>query len=53
MEKITNKVLLLLSNGIPKMDLAYELGISRPTLDKRLRNHDWKKGEVAIIKMMA
>lgn len=35
-----------------KVTLAEKLGISRPTLDKRLKLGNWKKGELAIIDLL-
>lgn len=32
-----------------KEDVALELGISRPTLDKRLKFNTWKKSELTHI----
>jgi len=43
---------MLNSNRITKVDLAERLGIQRPTLDNRLKNHTWKKGELEIIKSL-
>jgi hypothetical protein len=35
-----------------KFDLAAKLGISRPTLDRRLKNNDWKVTEMVFIKSL-
>ena len=35
-----------------KYEIADTLGISRPTLDNRIKTHSWKKGELEIIKSM-
>jgi hypothetical protein len=43
---------MLNSNRITKVDLADKLGIGRPTLDVRIKNHSWKKGELEIIKTL-
>jgi len=43
---------MLNSNRIKKVDLAEKLGIGRPTLDSRLKNNKWKKGELEIIKSL-
>lgn len=49
-EKHTMVVRSLLDCSIfTKTDLAEKLGISRPTLDTRLKLGNWKKGELAII----
>ena len=37
---------------ITKFDLAERLGISRVTLDTRLSKDNWKKGELAILKLV-
>lgn len=51
--KPTDKVKAKIETGqITKFDLAKELGIGRPTLDRRLKNEKWKKGEIAIIQML-
>lgn len=42
----------LQSNLYTKVTLAEKLGISRPTLDKRLKFGNWKKGELAIIETL-
>lgn len=36
-----------------KSELAERIGISRPTLDTRLAQHNWKKGEISLIYSMA
>lgn len=41
---------MLYSDRITKIDLSERLGIGRPTLDIRLKNNSWKKGELEIIK---
>lgn len=47
------KVEALLNSGrISKIDMAEKLGISRPTLDRKLKSSLWKKGELEIIKGM-
>lgn len=40
------------SGQITKFDLAEKLGISRVTLDTRLTKDNWKKGELAILKLV-
>ena len=52
-EKHTTVVKALLDcNIFTKTDLAEKLGISRPTLDTRIKQHNWKKGELAIIETL-
>lgn len=41
---------MLFSDRITKVELSERLGIGRPTLDNRLKNNKWKKGELEIIK---
>ena len=44
----TDKCLVILRRSInfgTKKELSKELGISRPTLDKRITEHNWKKLE--------
>ena len=43
---------MLNSYRITKIDLADKLGITRPTLDKRLKLNNWKKGEMQLIKTL-
>lgn len=51
--KATEKVLMKISSGkSTKMEVAETLGISRPTLDKRITNGSWKKGELKIIESL-
>lgn len=51
--KATEKVLTKIQTGkITKSDLADTLGISRPTLDKRIINDSWKKGELKLIESL-
>lgn len=40
------------SNRATKYDIAEKLGITRPTLDNRLKNNSWKKGELELIKSL-
>jgi predicted XRE-type DNA-binding protein len=48
---ITDKVNMLINTSrFSKMELSDIIGISRPTLDNRLANNSWKKGEIEIIK---
>jgi len=35
-----------------KVELSELIGIGRPTLDSRLKNNSWKKGELEIIKSL-
>lgn len=52
--EVTKKVKQRLDAGmITKIDLAELLGITRVTLDTRLRRENWKKGEIVLIKQMA
>lgn len=49
----TIKIMAMLNSGrITKYNLAEKLGIGRPTLDTRLKNNSWKKGELEIIKSL-
>jgi hypothetical protein len=45
MEKVTNRIL----EDNSKTWLADQLGITRNTLDVRLSNQKWKKGEIIIL----
>jgi len=48
---ITNTLQRLLDGSdLTKQDLAEEIGISRTTLDVRLKTSNWKKSEVTLIK---
>ena len=47
----TQRVLRLLLKG-NKKEVAKEIGISRPTLDARLKFHSWKKSEINLIKTL-
>jgi predicted XRE-type DNA-binding protein len=48
---ITDKVNMLINTSrFSKIELSDMIGISRPTLDNRLANNSWKKGEIEIIK---
>ena len=33
-------------------EIAGKLGISKPTLYTRLKQHNWKKGEIELIKIL-
>ena len=47
---ITNRVeIWMVKNNHTKAETAIELGISRPTLDKRLEKHNWRKLEIKHI----
>ena len=50
LETTTKARLLLLDNSVDK--LASMIGISKPTLYTRLSEHNWKKGEIALIERM-
>lgn len=51
--ELTKRIRQKLDAGqITKFDLAEKLGISRVTLDTRLVKDNWKKGELAILKMV-
>ena len=52
MELITKQVKDILTNKYNKLEFSELLGISRPTLDTRLKKHNWKKTEVSFIKKM-
>lgn len=47
----TSKIVAMLNSGvITKTELSEILDMGRPTLDRRLIKHNWKKGELEIIK---
>lgn len=49
----TKKLEILLNEKfISKTNLSEKLGVSRPTLDTRIKKHNWKKGELAIIDLL-
>ena len=48
---ITQKVLRLLLKET-KEEIHKKIGISRPTLDARLKFHSWKKSEITLIKTL-
>lgn len=51
--EITKRVRQKIDAGqITKFDLALKLGISRVTLDTRLEKDNWKKGELALLKLV-
>tara|TARA_R110000751_G_scaffold119480_1_gene220034 strand:- start:3468 stop:3629 length:162 start_codon:yes stop_codon:yes gene_type:complete len=50
--KTTEIVNGLLNFRFTKTDLALELGISRPTLDARIKDHSWKKSEVVMVRFI-
>ncbi len=51
--KPTEKVKSIIETGkLTKVELAEKIDISRPTLDKRIINDSWKKGEVKIIESL-
>lgn len=51
--KATEKVLMKIQAGkATKYEIAETLGISRPTLDKRIIKGSWKKGELKIIESL-
>ena len=43
---------LINSSRFSKIDLSEKLGISRPTLDNRIKFNNWKKGEIELIKSL-
>ena len=49
--KTTEKVILELglNRNFKKKDLAEKLGISRPTLDKKMRDNDWTDHDLFIL----
>jgi len=47
----TQRVLQLLLKET-KEDIHKKIGISRPTLDARLKFHSWKKSEITLIKTL-
>lgn len=48
---ITLKANSIIDSGqMTKTDFARKVGITRATLNKRLKAGEWKKGEIAIIK---
>jgi DNA-binding XRE family transcriptional regulator len=46
----TKERINILLNYLTKVDLAQEIGITRPTLDSRIEKDNWKKGEEIIVK---
>lgn len=49
----TIKVDALINSGRKtKIELSEIIGIGRPTLDRRLKNKNWTKGELEIIKSL-
>ena len=48
---ITQKVLRLLLKET-KEEIHKKIGISRPTLDARLKFNNWKKSEITLIKTL-
>ena len=47
----TIRVNAILNSGRKtKVELSQQLGITRPTLDKRIETNSWKKGELELIK---
>lgn len=50
---ITSKIINLIGiEKYSKSELSIILGISRPTLDKRMLYKNWKKGELSIAKTL-
>ena len=43
------KVNIMLSQSYNKVSLSKELGISRPTLNTRLEEDNWKKSEIEMV----
>ncbi len=50
--RATEKVNRLINTGEPKKDISERIGINRKTLLVRLRESNWKKAEVLIIKSL-
>ena len=51
--KTTEKIKLIIqTRRLTKSELATLIDISRPTLDKRIIDDSWKKGEVKIIESL-
>lgn len=51
--KATDRVKALIVAGrSTKVDLSQKLGITRVTLDTRLKKSNWRKGELAIINQL-
>ena len=46
----TNKAKELIASGYGVDNLCKSLGISKPTIYRRLIEHDWKLGELALLK---
>lgn len=51
-ENTTSKANTLLLKEFNKVSLAKEIGISRPTLDTRLVEHNWKVSETAMVNQL-
>lgn len=52
MIKTSDKIILKLAKNskLTKKDLACKLGISRPTLDQKLKDNTFSVGEILILK---
>lgn len=50
LEATTKARLLLIDKSAD--ELAKEIGITRPTLYTRLAEHNWKLGEIALLKQL-
>lgn len=48
----SQKVLSIRGVKYNDYDLSEKLGISRPTLYTRIKKHNWKKGELILIKSL-
>lgn len=48
----TTQIVLKLLLSKTKEEIAKDIGISRPTLDARLKFHSWKKSEITLIKTL-
>jgi len=48
----TSKVQRLRTGNETDAELCKRIGISQPTLYTRLKTHNWKIGEIAIIKTL-
>lgn len=50
LEATTKARMLLIDNTID--ELAKKIGITKPTLYTRLSEHNWKIGEIALLKQL-
>jgi hypothetical protein len=50
-QEVTSRVKLWIRDGLyTKTDFSSIIGMSRPTLDSRLKKSNWSKNEIDIIK---